>query len=83
MRDFIRRKLTRKVKLFRAIDLGLKHNGFKLVFLMRLTPIMPYNVMNYMMGVTSLRIKDFTLGGLGMFPLTAINVYLGVQLNSV
>jgi uncharacterized membrane protein YdjX (TVP38/TMEM64 family) len=83
MRRWIRRKLTRRVKLFRAIDMGLKHNGFKLVFLMRMTPIMPYNVMNYMMGVTSLTMSDFNLGCLGMFPLTAINVYIGVQLDNL
>lgn len=78
MRRWIRRNLTRRVKLFRAIDMGLKRNGFKLVFLMRMTPIMPYNVMNYMMGVTSLKMRDFNMGCLGMFPLTAINVYIGV-----
>jgi uncharacterized membrane protein YdjX (TVP38/TMEM64 family) len=78
LRDWVRKKLTRKIKLFRAIDLGLKHNGFKLVFLMRLAPIMPYNVLNYAMGVTSLRMKDFILGGLlGMLPFTAINIYIG------
>ena len=83
LRSWIRRKLTRKIKLFRAIDLGLKHNGFKLVFLFRITPIMPYNIFNYMMGVTSLRMKDFCWGALGMFPFTAINVYIGVQLDSI
>jgi len=83
MRRWIRRKLTRKVKLFQAIDMGLKKNGFKLVFLMRMTPIMPYNVMNYMMGVTSLKMSDFNYGCLGMIPLTAINVYIGVQLDNI
>jgi len=63
--------------------MGLKHNGFKLVFLMRMTPIMPYNMMNYMMGVTSLKMRDFNMGCLGMIPLTAINVYIGVQLDSI
>ena len=63
--------------------MGLKHNGFKLVFLMRMTPIMPYNIMNYMMGVTSLKMRDFNMGCLGMIPLTAINVYIGVQLDSI
>ena len=83
MRRWIRRKLTRKVKLFQAIDMGLKKNGFKLVFLMRMTPIMPYNVMNYMMGVTSLKLSDFNYGCLGMIPLTANNVYIGVQLDNI
>ena len=36
-----------------------------------------------MMGVTSLKMSDFNYGCLGMFPLTAINVYIGVQLDSV
>ena len=83
LRNWIRRKLTRKVKLFRAIDLGLKRNGFKLIFLMRMTPIMPYNVLNYFLGVTSMKMRDFNLGALGMIPLTAINVYIGVQLDSI
>ena len=39
--------------------------------------------MNYMMGVTSMRMRDFNYGCLGMFPLTAINVYIGVQLDSI
>ena len=77
-REWIRKKLTRKVKLFRAIDLGLKRNGFKLVFLMRMTPIMPYAVLNYLLGVTSLKMRDFNYGAVGMIPLTAINVYIGV-----
>jgi len=65
--------------LFRAIDLGLKNNGFKMVLLMRMTPIMPHNLFPYIMSVTSLRIKDFVTGSIvGMFPNTCIYVYIGM-----
>ena len=84
IRNWIRKHLTRRIKLFRAIDLGLKHNGFKMVLLMRMTPIMPHNLFPYIMSVTSLRIKDFITGSVvGMFPNTCIYVYIGMQLDSV
>lgn len=79
IRDWIRKHLTRRIKLFRAIDLGLKHNGFKMVLLMRMTPIMPHNLFPYIMSVTSLRIKDFVTGSIvGMAPNTCIYVYIGM-----
>lgn len=84
IRNWIRKHLTRRIKLFRAIDLGLKHNGFKMVVLMRMTPIMPHNLFPYIMSVTSLRIKDFITGSCaGMFPNTCIYVYIGMQLDNI
>lgn len=84
IRNWIRKHLTRRIKLFRAIDLGLKHNGFKMVVLMRMTPIMPHNLFPYIMAVTSLRMKDFITGSCaGMFPNTCIYVYIGMQLDSI
>jgi uncharacterized membrane protein YdjX (TVP38/TMEM64 family) len=53
------------------MDLGLKHNGFKMVVLMR--TVVPHNIIHYLFSVTSLRIKDFILGSIvGMIPNTAI-----------
>ena len=84
LRDFIRKNLTRKIKLFRAIDLGLKHNGLKMVILMRITPIVPNNCFHYILSVTSLRIKDYILGNaIGMAPFCALYIYIGVQLNNI
>lgn len=84
IRTWIRKYLTKKIKLFRAIDLGLKHNGFKMITLMRMTPIMPHNLFPYIMSVTSLRIKDFIYGSvIGMTPNTCITIYIGMQLDSI
>ena len=64
--------------------MGLKHNGFKMVLLMRMTPIMPHNIFPYVMAVTSLRIKDFVTGSfIGMAPTTCLMIYVGTQLDSI
>ncbi len=54
-----------------------------MVILMRLTPIIPYNVFNYAMGVTSLSLRDFVFGSVGMIPNTAMNIYIGVNLDGL
>ena len=58
-------------------------NGLKFTFLMRLCPIIPYNAYNYVLGVTSVSLKDFAIGGLGMIPGAFIYVFIGTTLGSV
>lgn len=62
-----------------AIDHAVESNGFKFVFLMRLTPIFfPFSVLNYALGLTRVRVRDYALASwLGMLPATMRNVYLG------
>lgn len=50
---------------------------------MRMSPIIPYNFFNYAMSVTSVSIKDFFLGSIGMIPISALYIYVGVNLNSI
>ena len=84
LREFIRKHLTRRIKLFRAIDMGLKHNGLKLIVLMRITPIIPNNLFHYVMSVTSIRIRDYIFGNvIGMLPGTSVSIYIGVNLNNL
>lgn len=62
---------------FRAIDEAVGKEGFKIVLLTRLSPIFPFNVLNYAFGVTGVSLKDYVLGCVGMFPGTIMYVYLG------
>ncbi|MGE3957373.1 MAG: TVP38/TMEM64 family protein [Vicinamibacterales bacterium] len=63
---------------FRAVDAAVGENGFKIVLLLRLSPLFPFNVLNYALGLTRLRLRDYVLGSaIGMFPGTALYVYLG------
>lgn len=62
---------------FRRIDEAVGKEGFKIVFLTRLSPVFPFNLLNYALGITGVSFKDYLLGFLGMIPGTVMYVYLG------
>jgi uncharacterized membrane protein YdjX (TVP38/TMEM64 family) len=47
--------------LFKKIDDGLKQNGVSFLILTRLVPIFPYNVQNYIYGLTPIKVVTFAL----------------------
>jgi len=76
-RDKVERKLASNSK-FRAIDQAVGREGFKMVLLTRLTPIFPYNVLNYAFGLTGVSFRRYILASwIGMMPGTLLYVYLG------
>jgi uncharacterized membrane protein YdjX (TVP38/TMEM64 family) len=50
-----------KSPLFRKIDDGLKANGVSFLILTRLVPVFPYNVQNYIYGLTPIKLGTFTI----------------------
>jgi uncharacterized membrane protein YdjX (TVP38/TMEM64 family) len=51
--------------------------GATVVLLLRLSPIFPYNVLNYALGLSNIRYRDFLLGSIGMLPGTLLYTYYG------
>lgn len=68
---------------FQAIDRAIAHEGFKIVALTRLSPLFPFNLLNYGLGVTQVSLKDYILGFLGMIPGTVMYVYIGSLVGSL
>ncbi|CAM9518571.1 unnamed protein product, partial [Heterosigma akashiwo] len=64
-------KLFNRYKLLKAIDMAIEKEGLKLIFLLRLSPVVPWATFNYLLGVTRVRTKDFVVGCLGLIPITA------------
>jgi len=62
---------------FQALDRAVARSGVKIVLLTRLSPLLPFNLLNYAYGVTSVSFFDYLLGSLGMVPGTVMYVYLG------
>jgi uncharacterized membrane protein YdjX (TVP38/TMEM64 family) len=62
---------------FAAIDRAIGGEGRKIVFLLRLSPIFPFNLLNYGLGLTRVRLLDYVIAGAGMLPGTLLYVYLG------
>jgi uncharacterized membrane protein YdjX (TVP38/TMEM64 family) len=75
-RDLVYKQIAGNEK-FRKIDEAVGKEGFKIVFLTRLSPIFPFNLLNYALGITGVSFKDYLLGFLGMIPGTVMYVYLG------
>jgi uncharacterized membrane protein YdjX (TVP38/TMEM64 family) len=75
-RDWVRRKAERYPKL-QAIDAAVEEHGFKVVLLLRLS-LAPYNLLNYALGLTRVRLFDFVVASwLGMVPAVIVLSYLG------
>lgn len=69
---------TRESAHARAISKAVEHEGFKIVLLLRLSPLVPFNLLNYVLSLTNLRLGTYVAASaLGMLPGTALYVYLG------
>jgi uncharacterized membrane protein YdjX (TVP38/TMEM64 family) len=68
---------------FAAIDRAVGAEGRKIVFLLRLSPIFPFNLLNYALGLTRVRFADFVVASVGMIPGTVLYVYYGKILGDV
>jgi uncharacterized membrane protein YdjX (TVP38/TMEM64 family) len=66
-----------------SVDRALAQQGFKLVFLLRLTPVVPYSLLNYSLGLTQVSVRDFLLASVGMLPGTLLYVYYGKVIGDV
>ncbi|AZB73113.2 TVP38/TMEM64 family protein [Synechococcus elongatus] len=75
-RRWVYRQLTSHPK-FQAIDRAMGKSGLKIVLLTRLSPLFPFNFLNYAYGVTSVTLKDYAIASIGMLPGTVLYVYMG------
>ena len=75
-RDWIGKKIEGNQK-FVAIDQAVAHSGFKIVLLTRLSPLFPFNLLNYAFGITGVSFKEYALASIGMLPATVMYVYIG------
>ncbi|MEQ8466731.1 TVP38/TMEM64 family protein [Coleofasciculus sp. E1-EBD-02] len=75
-RDWVCRQIESNPK-FKAINQAVKKEGWKIVLLTRLSPIFPFNLLNYAFGVTQVSLRDYSLGSIGMIPATVVYVYIG------
>ncbi|KAM3101475.1 TVP38/TMEM64 family protein [Phormidesmis sp. 146-12] len=62
---------------FSAIDAAIAREGLKIVLLTRLSPVFPFVLLNYALGITQVSLRDYVLGCVGMIPGTMMYVYIG------
>jgi len=70
--------IARRNETFRKIDNAIGKQGAKLIFLLRLSPIIPFNLSNYFYGLTAVKFWPYVLASwIGMMPGTCLYVYIG------
>lgn len=76
-RDRVRETFAKGAK-FNAVDKAVGEAGWKIVGLLRLSPVFPYNALNYLLGLTSVKFWPYLLASwVGMLPGTLLYVYAG------
>ncbi len=82
-RSWVETKIQANPRL-RALDEAVANEGFKIVFLTRLSPLFPFNLLNFFYGVTRVSLKDYALASwIGMLPGTVMFVYFGTIARSL
>lgn len=66
-----------------ALDLALESKGLKILILLRLSPSIPFNALNYSLGVTAVSFLDYCYSLIGMIPGTFMYVLLGATAGSM
>ena len=81
-RGFVEKRLAGNPK-FAAIDQAIAREGLKIVLLLRLSPIFPFNLLNYALGLTHVSFRDYLIGSIGMLPGTVLYVYYGTAIGNL
>ena len=82
VRGWVEGKLVNMPR-FNALDRAVGEKGWLIVLLTRLSPVFPFNLLNYALGITQVRFTHYVLASwVGMIPGTVLYVYFGsVALN--
>ena len=68
---------------FAAVDRAVERDGRKIMLLLRLSPVFPFNLLNYALGLTRVRFGDYLVACVGMLPGTLLYVYYGALAGEV
>lgn len=76
-RDWVAKKLASR-DAFTSMDHAVAKEGWRIVFLARLSPVLPFTLLNYAFGLTRVSLRDYVFASwIGMMPGTVMYVYLG------
>lgn len=83
LRDWISRKLRGRPRLL-ALDRAIERKGWQVVFVSRLSPIVPHSLVSYIAGLTGIGVWRFSIASLvGFLPISAAYSYGGALLGAV
>jgi uncharacterized membrane protein YdjX (TVP38/TMEM64 family) len=81
LRDLIKRRFAGQVEV---VNKGIESEGAFFLFGLRMIPVIPFGLLNLLVGLTSMRVPLFMLATLtGMVPVILILAYAGSELGNI
>ena len=82
MRDLIK-LFARRYPVVKATDRAIKHKGFRIYLLLRMCPVIPFNALNYIGGITGVKWQAYTFALIGILPWQIVLVFIGATVGGV
>jgi uncharacterized membrane protein YdjX (TVP38/TMEM64 family) len=83
LRKWVSEKIA-SLPRFQALDKAVGREGFKVVLLTRLAPLFPFNLLNFIFGITKVSFWDYMLASwIGMLPGAVLYTYIGTAAHSI
>ncbi|MEO0828352.1 MAG: TVP38/TMEM64 family protein [Cyanobacteria bacterium J06635_1] len=78
LHDWFKQRFSRSKRL-QQVNQMMHHQGLSCVMALRFAPISPFNLVNFLLGLTSVPMRHYALGTLiGIIPGTLVYTWLGV-----
>lgn len=78
LRNYVSKTIYTKYPTIQKYEARFFNRGLLTVIILRLIPLFPFNVLNYLLGVTRIKTKDYIIGTVfGIIPGTIAFVYFG------
>lgn len=75
-------RITRDARVT-AVRTAVQGEGWWVMFLLRLSPLVPYNLLNYALALSGVRYRDFVIALIGMIPAIVMYAYYGKVVGDV
>lgn len=81
LHDYIMRRFSGRI---RGIDRAIESRGWRFILFLRLIPVLPFDVVSYVAGISSIRFREYMIGTvLGELPAAFVLVMLGSSLDQI
>ena len=71
-------RVARRYDAFEAVNAAIKKEGWKVVALLRMSPVLPSGLKSYLLGLTRVRLADYVgASAAGLLPGVLLKVYIG------
>lgn len=83
LRAFVLRHLAHRPN-FSALDQAIKREGWQVILISRISPVVPHSLVSYIAGVTQISLLRFTIASfVGFVPISVLYSYAGAVLGAV